>query len=1111
MGDLGEPMEIDASPSRVTRSAKRRSEGQLPPPRRLEPAGAESLVSTWNTQEETSSFRKFISKSSTLPFGQPVAFASIHGSAYTTAQILTQQVAYALSDKIFSYSPESFDLDIAVKNWSEQKIPNSNGYTTEVAVMQTRSGAGSIALGYMFSKDFDLAKRHIPQSLLASSSTLHSLRHALDQLSLLYSVANPFVAHIAAVDYAPNQSGGLVTDYATALTVADELGLGLVASSSAHETQHMSLLSTIIATVLPTIHIYDGINISRDTLCVVDTLGQSGLSVAYKNVLKVLSKASKKADVETKISKLLGAFNSELGTSYNLFEYSGHAHAETVLVAFGGVEASISRQVAEKLSIEGAKVGVINVRVYRPFLEEAFLDALPASTQKIIVLGQVLEQTSVTDESAHSNLYEDVLATTVFSDKFVTTPSVVDHKYARSDSFTPTSIAAILQSFTGKAADAEHVRLTVVEEAQSYTFWDIENSAASTAPSAVSKLLSEDQASNIYIHEVHDNFVQGGTVRTDIRHSKKSIEAFYPIEEADVIYVGDAKLLKEIAILNSVKNGGKLIVRLPGVTNEGLEKNLSSVIRNEIKFREIQLYILDPTLSAAVEKDSAAEVLLGELAFLRVARVDILEDGLDKLAAINGGSDVLTEVYADFDKAIRLSEIPESWADVEVDAEIPDLPKTIKSTSFTGFEKEDKEPAPLLHDWQSAAKGLAFKEAYGTKTALRPDLSVRAYEITVQENRRLTPLTYDRNIFHIEFDLGTSGLTYNIGEALGIHAENDVDEVKQFMEWYGLNGEDIVEVPSREDPAILDTRTVFQSLIQNVDIFGKPPKRFYESLAEFATDEKEKKELFTLGSPEGANEFKRRAEVDTITYADILLEFTSARPSFHDIVRIVSPMKRREYSIASSQMVNPGTVALMIVVVSWVDPKGRDRFGQSTKYLSQLPVGAKVTASVKPSVMKLPTKDTAPLIMAGLGTGLAPFRAFVQYRAMQKAQGIEIGSILLYMGSRHQREEYLYGEEWEAYQDAGVITLLGRAFSRDQSQKIYIQDRMRQSIDDIVQAYIREEGAFYLCGPTWPVPDVTEVLEEAISKEGETTGKKVDARKQIERLKEEMRYVLEVY
>ncbi len=372
--------------------------------------------------------------------------------------------------------------------------------------------------------------------------------------------------------------------------------------------------------------------------------------------------------------------------------------------------------------------------------------------------------------------------------------------------------------------------------------------------------------------------------------------------------------------------------------------------------------------------------------------------------------------------------------------------------------------------------------------------------------------TLDRNIFHIEFDLGTSGLKYDIGEALGIHAENDPSEVMAFIKFYGLDPEEVVEVGSREDPSVFENRTVYQSLIQNIDIFGRPPKRFYEALADFADNEGEKTELRILGGPEGAKEFQRRAEVDTITYADVLLEFPSAHPSFHDIVRIVAPMKRREYSIASCQAVTPSSVALMVVVVNWVDPKGRDRFGQATRYLSKLLLGSPVTVSIKPSVMKLPPKSTQPLIMAGLGTGLAPFRAFVQHRAMEKAQGKEIGSVLLYMGSRHQREEYCYGEEWEAYQDAGVITLLGRAFSRDQPQKIYIQDRMRQTMTDIIQAYIKEDGAFYLCGPTWPVPDVTNVLEEAIATDAKAVGnKRVDPRKEIEKLKDEGRYVLEVY
>jgi sulfite reductase (NADPH) flavoprotein alpha-component len=476
---------------------------------------------------------------------------------------------------------------------------------------------------------------------------------------------------------------------------------------------------------------------------------------------------------------------------------------------------------------------------------------------------------------------------------------------------------------------------------------------------------------------------------------------------------------------------------------------------------------------------------------------------------------VLEALSQDLDHALLQVNVPESWRTMELEANeaLPPADE-LNVNSFAPFEIAEDEPPTLLRDWTIAAKGLVFKEAYGTSQALRPDLSVKTAVVHVKERRRLTPKSYDRNIFHIEFDLGDSGVTYDIGEALGIHAENDKGEVEQFIKWYGLNPEEIVEVPSRDDPAILENRTVYQALLQNVDIFGRPPKRFYEALSEFATEEKERVELIMLGTggnQEAQQELKRRAEVDTVTFADILLEFPSAHPSFHDIVRIVSPMKRREYSIASSQKVTPNSVSLLIVTVNWVDPKGRDRFGQATRYLNGLTIGSPVTVSVKPSVMKLPPKSTQPIIMAGLGTGLAPFRAFVQERAWQKQQGMEIGEVFLYMGSRHQREEYLYGEEWEAYQDAGIITLLGRAFSRDQPQKIYIQDRMRQTLDDIRRAYLRNDGAFYLCGPTWPVPDVQAVLEEAVEVEGRAIGKKLEGPKEIERLKEELRYVLEVY
>lgn len=1066
-----------------------------------------ALADQVTVPETKTSRAEFTKQSSTLPFGQSVPLSSISGPTYVTGQLLVQQIAYALSDKIFSYSPETFDLDVAVKAWAENGDKNIHGYPTAVVPLQTRSGAGAFALGYIFSKDFDLSKRHIPQTLLAPSLSLRNLRSALDQLALLYGVASPFVAHVAATDY--TSDAGLVAEYGTALQLSEELGLGLVSSGSAYEAQHISLFATLMAKVLPTIHVYDGVRTSRETLRVIDLLSQVGVADIFNKVSKTAETLNKRLDSAGKILELLRVFNDELGTDYEPFEYVGHSDAETVYVVFGSVEAQLAKQVVPKLAADGTKVGAVIVRIYRPFIEEAFIKALPASVQRISVLGQVANESAALDASVQSILYSDVLTAVSFSSKWTSVPAVTDVKYPASHAFTPSSFAAAVTQGSSKAPVFQ-IQLPQLETVQQYIFWDTDDSVAIFAPTVVGGLLSRDSTSNIYLNESHDNLVQGGVIRSDLRASKKTIDAPYAVEDADVVFVGDEKLLKEVAASKSVKDNGKLILKLPNFKDEDLEKRLPATIRGDVQARNISLYILDSALSPAFENDLNAARLLVELAFLKVSQSDIQQDTLERLAVLEANLPTLQEVIDALGQCLKQVEVPETWAETAEET-ARNLPQILKTNSFAPFEKQETEQELQLSNWQSAAKGLVFKEAYATDITLRPDLTVQTYTIHVKENRRLTPSTYDRNIFHIEFDLGNSGLTYKIGEALGIHADNDADLVREFIDSYKLNADDLVQVPSREDTNILETRTVYQSLVQNIDIFGKPPKRFYESLADFATDALEKKKLLSLGTPEGADEFKRRSEVDTTTFADVFEEFKSAHPSFPELVRLVGPLKRREYSIASAQAVTPNAVALMIVVVDWVDSKGRTRYGQATRYLSRLPVGAAVTASVKPSVMKLPTRDDAPLIMAGLGTGLAPFRAFVQYRAMQKAQGKDIGAILLYLGSRHQREEYLYGEEWEAYMDAGVITLLGAAFSRDQPQKIYIQDRMRQTMSDIIKAYIEEEGSFYLCGPTWPVPDVTDVLKEAIATEAKVSAKKVDAKKEIDRLKEDGRYVLEVY
>ncbi|KAF4125654.1 sulfite reductase (NADPH) flavoprotein alpha-component [Geosmithia morbida] len=1054
--------------------------------------------------QEPAGFKKV---ASTLPFGQLVTLSSISGPTYVTAQLLVQQIAYTLSDKIFAYSPDTFDLDVALKAWAANSDKNVHDYAPKVLPLQTRTGAGSVALGYIFSPDFDVSKRHIPQTLVGASGSLRQLRSSLDQLSLLYDVSSPFVAHIAAVDF--SAENGLVSDYDTPLRIAEDLGLGLVSSSSTYEAQHMSIFSTLLATLIPTLHVYDGIRVARETLRVVDALSEAGVADLYRKLSAEVGKLNKHLDTAGKVIELLKLFNDELGTVYEPFEYHGHETPDIVLVTFGSVESQTAKQVLTKIAADGGKAGVVNVRVYRPFLEEEFLKAIPASTRTIAVLGQVQDNAAVDDEAVQSALYADVLTAVAFSDKFADQPDTLDVKYTPFQQITPQGIVETLHKIFGNGPEAKAFPSLI--QAEQYVFWDVDDSPNVSSPSIIGSILSQESKTNVYVHESYDNLTQGGIFRADLRSSKKALEAPYTADEVDVVVVGDERLLISIDVTKNLGQQGKILVKLANFKEDEVEKRLPTTFRKALQEKSAELYILDVSLSPAFEKPPASKLLL-ELAFLQVAKSEVSPNDVSKLSLVEGHPPTLEECVDAVGKCLRKVEVPATWAEVNADYVDPQLPATIQPNGFVSFDKEETEEVLELRDWQAAALGLAFKEAYSTETALRPDLPVKTSTIRVKENRRLTPPDYDRNIFHIEFDLGDSGLTYKIGEALGIHAENDEEQVNTFINIYGLNPDQLVQVPAREDPNAFEVRTVFQALRQNLDIVGKPPKRFYEALAEFATDEAQKKKLEQLGGTEGAEDFKKRSEVDTLTYVDIFEEFTSARPAFHDLAKIIAPLKRREYSIASAQAVTPNAVSLMIVVVDWVDSKGRTRYGHASHYLSQLTPGTTVTASVKPSVMKLPVKDTAPLILAGLGTGLAPFRAFVQYRAMQKAQGKEIGSILLYLGSRHKREEYLYGEEWEAYLDAGVVTLIGSAFSRDQPQKIYIQDRMRQTVKDIVNAYIKEEGSFYLCGPTWPVPDVTAVLEEAIELEAKGNGvRKVDPKKEIEKLKEAGRYVLEVY
>lgn len=254
-----------------------------------------------------------------------------------------------------------------------------------------------------------------------------------------------------------------------------------------------------------------------------------------------------------------------------------------------------------------------------------------------------------------------------------------------------------------------------------------------------------------------------------------------------------------------------------------------------------------------------------------------------------------------------------------------------QSNPFKDFE----EPQPSVPKaWHNAAKQLLFPEAYEVDhSTMRPDLPEDNFLLTVTENRRLTPLDYDRNVFHLELSTKGTGLKYEIGEALGVHGHNDTQEVLEFLEWFGLDPEATVALPSRNDRHHGEARSVFQVFQQNLDIYGKPGKSFYEALSKLATNREEARHLRFIASAEGNSTFKKWSEIETVTYVDVLKAFpsTKERLGLEGLLREVPLIKPRHYSIASSQNFVGDSVHLLVVTVDWMTPSG-----ESTRALSRL-------------------------------------------------------------------------------------------------------------------------------------------------------------------------------
>lgn len=374
------------------------------------------------------------------------------------------------------------------------------------------------------------------------------------------------------------------------------------------------------------------------------------------------------------------------------------------------------------------------------------------------------------------------------------------------------------------------------------------------------------------------------------------------------------------------------------------------------------------------------------------------------------------------------------------------------------------------------------------------------FHAKVVENRRLNRVGSAKETRHIVINIDGSGLTYKAGDSLGVYPQNRPQDVAEIINLLGANGDEPVSPAILKLPAPV---SLHEALLSLVSLSG-PMRKILETLAARVTSDDEKARLAALLSPESAAQLTTYlAERE---YVDILSEFRSARLAPQEFVDHLRKLMPRLYSIASSSKQHPNEIHLTVAVVRYT-MNGRDRVGVCSTFLADR--AGLGTASVPVFVSNShfgPPDDTArDIIMVGPGTGIAPFRAFMQDRVAARAAGRN----WLFFGDQHKNSDFLYEQEWTNHLAKGSLTKLSLAWSRDQAQKIYVQDKMRENAAELWQ-WISNGASFYVCGDAKRMAkDVDAALHEVISTQGNMDA--AAAAEYVKALKKDKRYQRDVY
>ncbi len=372
------------------------------------------------------------------------------------------------------------------------------------------------------------------------------------------------------------------------------------------------------------------------------------------------------------------------------------------------------------------------------------------------------------------------------------------------------------------------------------------------------------------------------------------------------------------------------------------------------------------------------------------------------------------------------------------------------------------------------------------------------YPARILENRVLSGPGSEKDTRHFVLSIAGSGISYKSGDSLGVYPVNPPEEVEEVLRLLRASGSERVVLPRAEVGIPLKL-----ALFANLALNG-PTRRLLEALQTKASDPVERERLAALLAPEAKDTLT--AYLEKRHYIDVLADFPRTQLAPQELVDLLRRLTPRLYSIASSPRKHPGEIHLTVVVVRY-HMNGRERQGVCSSFLADRvkEIETLVPVFVTSSHFAPPEDTTKDCIMVGPGTGIAPFRAFFQDRVATGAQGRN----WILFGDQHQASDFLYQDEWTQALAEGKLHRLDTAWSRDQEQKIYVQDRLRENAAEVWE-WIRGGAHFYVCGDAKHMAkDVDAVLHEIVATQGGL--EPAAAAEYVKQMKKDRRYQRDVY